>query len=95
MPANAVGMAQSLRALARRLDRLRPLNHEPEKYFEDRDEIRRELERLADAVSPAGVSRNNARAKFEAADVYARGRVVKVSRRHPHSLPDNRRPGPL
>lgn len=36
-----------LQALARRVDRLRPDWRNPERYFEDRSDIARELHRLA------------------------------------------------
>jgi len=82
MPAGSAEIPGRLRDLARRVDRLKPLNHDPVRYFENRDEIRRDLELLAEELTaPHGVARANPRAAFEARDVHARGRVVKVSRR--------------
>lgn len=45
--------ASRLRALAREVGRLHPDWQQPERYFERRDELRRELHRLADASEQA------------------------------------------
>jgi len=80
MPFCADELSGRLRDLARRVDRLRPLHHDPVKYFEDRDEIRRDLEMLADEAAPQNaVKRSNPRVALAAGDVFARGRIVKVT----------------
>ncbi|MFZ1109905.1 MAG: hypothetical protein WAN43_16340 [Rhodomicrobium sp.] len=79
MPAQPAEISDRLRHLAGRVDRLRPDRHDPVKYFEDRDEIRRDLETMANELSPqTAIQRTNPRAAFSARDVFARGRVVKV-----------------
>lgn len=40
-------LAERLSALARRVDRLSPSRHDPERFFEERDEISTALKQLA------------------------------------------------
>lgn len=73
-------LGERLLALAHRLDRLRPLNHDPEAYFVERDEIRKALTREAEAI---GARRPDAarKGRFEAGAVVVGGRRVEVERR--------------
>ncbi len=88
------GLGSRLRRLADRLDRLRPLNHDPEAYFVKRDEIRRDLVREAEALD----ARERAappRERFHAGLLVAKGRTVKAEiRRARRRAPacDSRKP---
>ena len=52
MIASPAPMPERLHDLARRIGRLRPDWHNPERYFAERDEIEREARRLAREFSP-------------------------------------------
>ena len=74
-------LAQILRDLARRIERLQPLNHDPERYFVNRDELRAELQTLADRLSPRRPPFQNPKAAFVEGDTFVAGRRVVVVRR--------------
>ena len=78
---NPEELSKALQALARRIERLTPLNHDPERYFVERDDIRAELEKLASRLTSREVERVNPRAKYADGDVYVAGRRVSVSKR--------------
>ena len=74
-------LAHVLRDLAERVERLRPLNHDPELYFVSRDEIRADMQKLADSLSPRRPPFQNPKAVFVGSDAYVAGRRVVVCRR--------------
>jgi hypothetical protein len=74
-------LAAELAELAKRLEFLQPLNHDPERYFVDRDEIRARLARLAAEVSPRRRLEPNARGAFRAGDIEVAGRRVRAETR--------------
>jgi hypothetical protein len=76
----APDLAHRLYALADRLDRLRPLSHKPDAFFEERDEIREALRREARALG-ARAPQANPRGRFETGAIRDGGRVVSVERR--------------
>lgn len=81
----APGLADRLYALADRLDRLKPLNHTPDAYFEERDEIREALRREAAALGRRAPC-VNPRGRFETGMIAGPGRMVRVEKRASRSL---------
>jgi hypothetical protein len=47
---NITGTPRHVRDIARQLGRLRPDWHNPERYFEERDELERQLKNLANEL---------------------------------------------
>ena len=70
-------LAERLLALADRIERLKPLNHDPDAYFVEKDEIRRTLMREAETL---GARRPDPapRGRFEAGAVAVQGRMVRA-----------------
>jgi hypothetical protein len=65
-----------------RIGRLKPLNHDPEKYFTDRGEIERELGEIACLLSDGRVeTRKKPDSQFNAGVISHRGRAIPVSTR--------------
>ena len=78
-PAEAAGR---LFALAARVGRLKPLNHDPERFFVDRGEVEADLKRLAEDLNPGRVAPRRAPdSKFTPGCVEVRGRSVFVATR--------------
>lgn len=75
-------LARRLDRLAWRLEVLRPLNHDPEAYFIERDAIRRELEKIARELSPRRAAAEVERGRFSPGDISVAGRRVRVELRH-------------
>lgn len=48
------GLAAALRAIAARVGRLNLSRHDPEKFFEQRDDLRADLEVIADRLEGRG-----------------------------------------
>lgn len=51
---NAAALPERARSIARDIGRLHPDWQNPERYFERRDELRRELQQLARAIERTG-----------------------------------------
>jgi hypothetical protein len=83
------GLSGRLRKLADRLDRLRPLNHDPEAYFVERDDIRKALMREAGELDrPAAAPAE--RGRFEDGVKAVNGRLVRAERRGRFALRQER-----
>lgn len=68
-------------SLASRVDRLRPLNHDPEAYFVERGEIVNELVKLARDLRPTAEFEKPARGDFRPGAIEHKGRRVAVETR--------------
>jgi hypothetical protein len=90
------GLAARLRALAERIERIRPLNHDPEAYFVERDAIRRDLLREVETLERRGESASPPRERFETGQIAGRRGLVKVEirrgRRQEPKCPNPQRP---
>jgi hypothetical protein len=78
--------SQAIFALISRLERLKPLNHDPEAYFVERSEIEAGLRRVARALAPRAAAGRPERGLFTPGALAVNGRVVPVSvrkRRNP------------
>jgi hypothetical protein len=74
--------AQALLALADRIDRLRPLSSDPEKYFVDRGEVVADLLKVARELDPRGAAeKRGPKPKFTPGTLIVGGRRVPVERR--------------
>jgi hypothetical protein len=75
--------ARSMLALADRVERLKPLNHDPEKYHVEKSEIVVELGELARALDPSARSPLSSRrdSKFTPGVLVRKGRHVPVELR--------------
>jgi len=74
--------AGRLFALAARVGRLKPLNHDPEAFFVDRGEVEADLKRLAEDVNPGCIAPRRAPdSKFTLGRVDVGGRSVFVATR--------------
>ena len=81
----APGLADRLYALADRIKRIQPLNHRPDAYFEERDEIHKALLREAAALGRRAPGANP-RGRFETGVIAGPGRMVRVEKRATRSL---------
>ena len=74
---NERDLASELLSLRDRVGRLRPLNHDPEAYFVERDDIQHALGKLARRLSPslARLTRSP-RARFTPGLIVVKGRTV-------------------
>ena len=81
--------ARRLREIVGRLSRNQPLNHDPQKYFEDRSQIESDLLSVADGLAPARVAPNPARdSAFSPGRIDVAGRSVFVTTRGPRRTSD-------
>jgi len=80
--------ARALVALARRVARLQPLNHDPEKYFVDRGEVEADMIKLADDMSPRASRLPERDTRFTPGAIEHRGRRVAVETRAPRARRD-------
>ena len=78
MDPRTAGIARRVAALAGRVGRLMPKNHDPESFFVDRGEVEAELMALARELAPGPLPAPNPRGTFEAGPIAARGRIVRV-----------------
>ena len=90
----AESLARRLRALAERIARIQPLNHDPERYFVERDAIRREILREAAALEAPRRVAAPPLPKFEPGAFPARGRIVRAEIRRARRLKEAACPAP-
>jgi hypothetical protein len=81
--------AGRLIALARRVGRLAPRNHDPERFFVDRGEIEAELAKLAAELTPGRLdARSASDSRFSPGAIQCRGRSILVTTRGPRRMTD-------
>ena len=81
--------ARRLRALVARLARLKPLNHDPERYFVERDAVEKELLEVADGLAPGREAPRVRRdSSFAPGRIDVCGRSVFVETRGPRRISD-------
>jgi hypothetical protein len=72
--------ARRLIALARRVGRLKPLNHDPERFFVDRGEVEADLMRLGEELAPRRLApRAPPDSQFHPGRIVVGGRSVFVT----------------
>lgn len=90
---NERDLASELMSLRDRVRRLRPLNHDPEAYFVERDDIQHALGKLAKRLCPnLARLRSNPRAPFTPGPIVVNGRIVGAFVRRAGENPTLRAP---